>query len=207
MKQKIGLIDYGMGNLKSVFKAFEKMGAKCEIITSGEKLLKMDKAVLPGVGAIKDCMENLKRLELVEPIYEFISSGKYFLGICLGMQALLEKSFEFGEVNALGIIKGEVVKFENLGNLPIPHMGWNSIIIKKESPLFYGIKSGDFFYFAHSYYVKLKNKKENEMSETEYGIYFTSSINKDNVFGVQFHPEKSQKKGLQLIENFIKRLK
>ncbi len=202
MKQQIGIIDYGMGNLKSVFKAFEVCGGNCKIVNTPEDILKMDKIVFPGVGAIKDCMENLKKLNLIEAIFEYIKTGKFFIGICLGMQALFEKSSEFGFTKGLGIIKGEVVKFENIGKLPIPHMGWNSIVIKKETPLLNGIKNGDFFYFAHSYYVKPDNI-ENIMTETEYGIIFTSSIQKENVFGVQFHPEKSQTKGLKLIKNFI----
>ncbi len=201
--QIIGIIDYGMGNLRSVYKAFEKMGGKCKIITAPEEILKMDKIVLPGVGAIKDCMENLKRMNLIDAIYEFVKTGKYFLGICLGMQALLEESTEFGNVKALGLIEGKVIKFENLGNLPVPHMGWNSIKVVKKTPLLEGIKDGDFFYFAHSYYVNLKDKRD-EMTLTDYGIDFTSSVNRENIYGVQFHPEKSQKKGLKIIENFIK---
>ena len=202
MKIKIGLIDYGMGNLRSVAKALDICGGKVHIVNSGEDILKMDKIILPGVGAIKDCIENLKKFEIIDAIKEFIKSGRYFLGICLGLQALFEESTEFGYTQALGIIKGKVVKFENLGNLPVPHMGWNSILIKKDTKLLDGIKDGDYFYFAHSYYVKPKNV-DDIMTETEYGINFVSSINKDNIFGVQFHPEKSQKNGLKILKNFI----
>jgi glutamine amidotransferase len=159
--------------------------------------------VLPGVGAFRDCITNLKKFNLIEPIKEFIKSGKYFLGICLGMHLLFEKSYEFGEYKGLGIIEGEVKKFENLPNLSIPHMGWNIINIRKKTPLLNRLKNGDFFYFAHSFYVIPKNL-ENIMTTTDYGIDFTSSINKDNVFGVQFHPEKSQKKGLIILENFLR---
>ena len=202
MKIKIGLIDYGMGNLRSVAKALEICGGDVHIINSSKDILKMDKIILPGVGAIKDCIDNLKKYEIIDSIKEFIKTGRYFLGICLGLQALFEESTEFGHTRALGIVKGKVVRFENLGKLPVPHMGWNSIMIKKDTKLLEGIKDGDYFYFAHSYYVKPENEKD-IMTETEYGIKFTSSINKDNIFGLQFHPEKSQKNGLKILKNFI----
>ncbi len=202
VKQKIGLIDYGMGNLRSVSKAIEISGGDVEIITQPEKILKMDKIILPGVGAIKDCIRNLEKYNLVEALKEFIKTGKYFLGICLGFQALFEESTEFGHTKALGIIEGKVKKFENLGKLPVPHMGWNNIIIKKKTPLLNKIEDGDYFYFAHSYYVNPKNKND-IMTETDYGINFVSSINRGNIYGVQFHPEKSQKKGLRIINNFV----
>ena len=203
MAYKIGLIDYGMGNLRSVAKAIEVCGGDVNIVTKPEELFKMDKIVLPGVGAIKDCMLNLKKFKLIEALKEFIKNGKYFLGICLGFQALFEESTEFGHTKALGIIKGKVQKFENLGKLPVPHMGWNRIIIKKNSPILYGIKTDDYFYFAHSFYV-IPEKSNDILTETDYGINFVSSINRENIFGVQFHPEKSQKKGLKILENFIR---
>ena len=203
MKPSVAIIDYGMGNLKSVAKAVEKVGANVFITDKPEGVLSVDKVILPGVGAFRDCITNLKKFNLIEPIKEFIKSGKYFLGICLGMHLLFEKSYEFGEYKGLGIIEGEVKKFENLPNLSIPHMGWNIINIRKKTPLLNRLKNGDFFYFAHSFYVIPKNL-ENIMTTTDYGIDFTSSINKDNVFGVQFHPEKSQKKGLIILENFLR---
>ncbi len=199
------IIDYEMGNLKSVEKAVEKVGAKPIVSSEPEKLLKSDKVILPGVGAFRDCISNLKKYNFIEALKDYIKTGKPLLGICLGMHVLFEKSYEFGEYNGLGIISGEVVKFENIGNLPIPHMGWNSIIINKESKLLKNIKNGDFFYFAHSYFVKPLNSND-ILTSTEYGIIFTSSINRDNVFGVQFHPEKSQDRGLQVLKNFIKEI-
>ncbi len=202
MKIKIGLIDYGMGNLRSVAKALEISGGDVHIINTPEEILEMDKIILPGVGAIKDCMENLKKFNIIDAIWDFIKTGKYFLGICLGLQALFEESTEFGHTKGLGIVKGKVQKFENIGNLPVPHMGWNQVIIKKNTKLLDGIKDGDFFYFAHSFYVVPKESNE-VMTTTDYGIDFVSSINKENIFGVQFHPEKSQKNGLKVLKNFI----
>jgi len=203
--QKVLIIDYEMGNLKSVEKAVEKVGAQPLVSSKPENLKEADKVILPGVGAFRDCINNLKKYNFSEAIKEYIKTGKPFLGICLGMHVLFEKSYEFGEHRGLGLIEGEVVKFENLGNLPIPHMGWNSIIIKKNSKILDNIKNGDFFYFAHSYYVTPKNSID-ILTATDYGIEFTSSINKENIFGVQFHPEKSQNKGLQILKNFIKEM-
>lgn len=203
--QKISIIDYGMGNLKSVQKAVEKAGAVPLVINTPDKIFESDKVILPGVGAFRDCISSLKKYNFDSAILDFVKTGKYILGICLGMHVMFEKSFEFGEYEGLGIIKGEVVKFDNIGKLPIPHMGWNSIKIEKQTKLLNNIDDGSFFYFAHSYYVKPEHNKD-IMTLTEYGITFTSSVNKDNIFGVQFHPEKSQEKGLEILKNFIKEL-
>ncbi len=203
--QKIVIIDYGMGNLKSVGKAVEKAGAKPIISSSPEDIVSADKVILPGVGAFRDCIYNLTRHGFDTAILDFTKTGKYLLGICLGMHVLFEKSYEFGEYSGLSLIKGNVIKFENIGRLPIPHMGWNQVKTSKKSKLLNNIYDDDFFYFAHSYYV---SPKEDSciMTETDYGIKFASSININNIFGVQFHPEKSQKKGITILENFIKEL-
>jgi len=200
--QLIAIIDYGMGNLKSVSKAIETVGGKVTITSNPDSILNADKVILPGVGAFRDCIHNLKKFNLVEPVKEFIKSGKYFLGICLGMHMLFDISYEFGEYKGLGIIKGSVKKFENIGNLPIPHMGWNVVEKKKSSNLLHNIKNKDFFYFAHSFYVSPDNSSD-ILTTTDYGFNFTSSINRENIFGVQFHPEKSQKNGLQVLKNFM----
>ena len=200
--QLVAIIDYGMGNLKSVSKAVETVGAKVTVTSNPESILKADKVILPGVGAFRDCIYNLKKFNLVEPVKEFIKSGKYFLGICLGMHMLFDVSYEFGEYKGLSIIEGSVKKFVNIGNLPIPHMGWNIIEKKKSSQLLNGIKNKDFFYFAHSFYVSPENNSD-ILTTTDYGFNFTSSINRENIFGVQFHPEKSQKNGLKILQNFI----
>ena len=203
--QKISIIDYGMGNLRSVQKAVEKAGAKPVVINTPDEIFKSDKVILPGVGAFRDCINNLKKYNFDKAISEFIKTGKFILGICLGMHVIFEKSFEFGEYEGLGLIKGEVVKFENIGELPIPHMGWNRIEVKKNTKLLKNIDSGSFFYFAHSYFVKPENYND-IMTSTEYGVTFTSSVNNENIFGVQFHPEKSQEKGIEILKNFIKEL-
>jgi len=203
--QTIMIIDYGMGNLKSVEKAVEKIGAKPLVSSNPEFLTKADKVILPGVGAFRDCINNLKKYHFTEAIKDYVKTGKLLLGICLGMHVLLEKSYEFGEHQGLGLIAGEVIKFQDIGNLPVPHMGWNSINIKKKSRILSKIKSGDFFYFAHSYYVKPLYEAD-ILTTTDYGIEFTSSVNRENIFGVQFHPEKSQEKGLQVLKNFVKEM-
>lgn len=199
----IAIIDYDMGNLKSVSKALEKVGASVCVTRDPKKIRNAEKIVLPGVGAFGKCMENLKNYELMGVINESIKSGKWFLGICLGLQLLFEESEEFGPVKGLGILKGNVVKFRGSG-LKIPHMGWNQIRRKSEvtSPLLDEIPENSSFYFVHSYYVNPADKKIMS-SETEYGLPFCSSIQKENILATQFHPEKSQKLGLKMLENFV----
>ena len=204
----IAVVDYGMGNLRSVQKALERVGYTALVTNDPRQILSACSIVLPGVGAFKDCIHNLKRLNLVEPILKSIKTGKPFLGICLGLQILFTISEEFGETSGLNLIKGKVIRFSskdtsNITRLKIPHMGWNSITIKKELPLFSGIEDGSFFYFVHSYYV-VPDDEGVIATTTDYGIEFTSGIQQDNIFACQFHPEKSQQIGLRLLKNFAK---
>ncbi len=197
----IAIIDYGMGNLRSVQKAFEKVGAKAQITQKLKDIETADKIVLPGVGAMQPAITKLNELGLTSIIKKQVAQKKPFLGICLGFQLLFEKSDEGGEVKGLGIFSGQVKRFSSL---KVPHMGWNQLQIKKQdSPLFKGINDQANVYFCHSYYVDPKDKTI-AATMTDYGITFVSSAWKDNVFGVQFHPEKSQDVGLKILENFFK---
>ena len=197
----IAIIDYGMGNLRSVQKAFEKVGADAYITDKTHDILRAKKIVLPGVGAIQPAVEKLQHLNLVAPIKESIKNKKPFLGICLGLQLLFEKSDEGGQVQGLGILKGEVRKFSSL---KVPQIGWNQInIAQPKCLLFDEIKNQSATYFCHSYYVSPQDKNIIS-STTDYGIEFCSSICSGNLYGVQFHPEKSQDVGLKIIENFVK---
>ena len=199
----IAVIDYGMGNLRSVSKALEFVGAKVTVTDDPRKLRESAGLVLPGVGAFKDAVSNLKKRGLWETIVEEVEKGKPLLGICLGLQLLFEKSYEFGETEGFGFIKGEVVKFDLPAGYKIPHMGWNQVYKKKSSELLKDVKDGEYFYFVHSYYVKPRDESV-KLTETDYGIYFTSAIEKENIFATQFHPEKSQKAGLKLLRNFYR---
>lgn len=201
----IAIIDYGMGNLRSVEKAFRKFTDNVIVTSKAEDIEKASAVVLPGVGAFRDCMNNLKRLDLLESIKDAIKQGKPYLGICLGLQVLFEESEEFGRTRGLGILPGRVVRFSEKMGLKIPHMGWNQVHIKRHSPLFEGISEGDFFYFVHSFYV-VPEDEAIITTTTDYGIEFVSSVQKNNIFALQFHPEKSQSLGLRLIENFVKSL-
>ncbi|MDO8282150.1 MAG: imidazole glycerol phosphate synthase subunit HisH [Thermodesulfovibrionia bacterium] len=208
----IAIIDYGMGNLRSVEKGFQKAGVEVMVTNRPEDVKNADGVVLPGVGAFKDCMGELKNLNLNDTVVESIKSGKPFLGICLGLQVLFSESEEFGKCMGLDIFKGKVPRFNfgdqklltlnsQLSTLKVPHMGWNEVKIKKENPLLKGIPDKSFFYFVHSYYVAPEDSSI-IATTTDYGIEFTSSIWKDNVYAVQFHPEKSQALGLRLLRNF-----
>ncbi len=204
----IAVVDYGMGNLRSVQKALEKAGYTALVTNNPKQILNARSIVLPGVGAFKDCIHNLKRLNLVEPILNSIKIGKPFLGICLGLQILFTISEEFGETSGLNLIKGKVVRFSSKNTstttrLKIPHMGWNSITIRKDLPLFSGIEDGSFFYFVHSYYV-IPDDEGVVATTTDYGIEFASGIQQENIFACQFHPEKSQQIGLRMLKNFGK---
>ncbi|HOW36265.1 MAG TPA: imidazole glycerol phosphate synthase subunit HisH [Candidatus Omnitrophota bacterium] len=195
----IAIIDYGMGNLRSVQKALEKVGAKTVITQEPSDILRSQKIVLPGVGAMQPAMEKLQSLGLIAPIRESIASNKPFLGICLGLQLLFEESDEGGNVKGLGIFKGKVIRFSKL---KVPHMGWNRINIKDAGNLlFSGVKNQSFVYFCHSYCVRPEDTGV-IATTTDYAIDFVSSVRKENVFGVQFHPEKSQDIGLRILKNF-----
>ncbi len=197
----ITIVDYGMGNLRSVQKAFEKVGAEAEICADPDKIAKASKLILPGVGAFRDAIQALKDQSLVEPILEHAQSGKPFLGICLGLQLLFDVSYEDGEYAGLGLIPGKVVRFEDQPDLKIPHMGWNQIERTAEHPILAGVPAHEYFYFVHSYYVAPDNA-EDVAAYTEYGCRFASMVARDNIVASQFHPEKSQNAGLKLLQNF-----
>jgi glutamine amidotransferase len=200
------IIDYGMGNLRSVQKAFEQVGCNAVVTADPKVAAQADKLVLPGVGAFRDCMRNLEEGGFVAPIKAHVASGKPFLGICLGLQLLFTESEEFGHYQGLGIIPGKVVRFadgvQKKGeSLKVPHMGWNRIDIRRPAPLFQGVADGTFVYFVHSYYV-VPDDPAVVATQTGYGRPFCSSIWRDNVMATQFHPEKSQAVGLKMLKNF-----
>ncbi|EAK0826949.1 imidazole glycerol phosphate synthase subunit HisH [Campylobacter fetus] len=200
----IGIIDYGAGNIKSVKNAFEYVGSKSELISFGDNLKKYDKLILPGVGAYGDAMQKLRVNGLEDGILEFIKSGKPFLGICLGMQLLFERGFEFGEHKGLGVIKGDVIKFDESKfnkHLKVPHIGWNSCEFKKECSINRGLPKSSYLYFVHSYHAVCDD--ESVLAVTTYGYEFVSAVCKDNIFGFQPHPEKSHENGLKIIKNFV----
>ena len=197
----IAIIDYGMGNLRSVSKAFEAVGHQAIVTREVAAIQNASHVVLPGVGAFGDCMSNLKQYELIEPIKAAIQSGKPFLGICLGFQLLFTESEEFGRHEGLDLLPGKVRAFSKDQALKVPHMGWNQVNIQRACPVFEGIADGSDWYFVHSFFVDPYDKQITA-SMTTYGMSFTSSIWKDNVVACQFHPEKSQAVGLQLIRNF-----
>ncbi|MCD5406246.1 MAG: imidazole glycerol phosphate synthase subunit HisH [Desulfotomaculum sp.] len=198
----IAIIDYGMGNLRSVQKGFEKVGYQAEIVTKPERLADYQGVVLPGVGAFADAMKNLKQMGMVEAIQNITASNRPFLGICLGQQLLFESSEEWGETPGLGIFAGQVRRLPSTG-LKVPHIGWNQIELQRPSPLLVGIPNGTAFYFVHSYYVAPADQAI-VLTTTEYGIYFASIVGQKNTFGIQFHPEKSSRWGLEILKNFGK---
>lgn len=216
----IAIIDYGMGNLRSVEKGFLKVGVKATVTNKPEVVDKADGVVLPGVGAFRECMKELSDLNLTDSVVNAIKENRPYLGICLGLQVLFSEAEEFGKCRGLDIFKGKVVKFDfssvpsnvegaidnrqsTIDNLKVPHMGWNELKIQKNNPLLDGIPDNAFFYFVHSFYVASEDSSI-VSTTTDYGVEFVSSICKDNVYAVQFHPEKSQALGLKLLENFGK---
>lgn len=200
----IVVVDYGMGNLKSVKKAFEKVGG--DVVVSGEAgdIENARGIVLPGVGAFRDCILNLERKNLIDAVIRSIESGKPYLGICLGLQVLFTESEEFGFTQGFDILSGSVVRFDfqGLSGMKIPHMGWNTIKIQKESPILKDVPDESYLYFVHSYYVKPVDGSI-VSTTTDYGSEFVSSIWKDNIMATQFHPEKSQVLGLRILKNFV----
>jgi len=204
----ITVVDYGMGNLASVANAVNKYTDDVCISFSPEGIENADKLILPGVGAFKNAYDEIVRRKLKKPIIDFIKKGKPFLGICLGLQLLFTKSYEDGECPGFDIIKGEVVAFDIKKGLKIPHMGWNSIEPNlsgnaAKCSLFRNIANGTYMYFVHSYYVVPEDDSV-VATTTEYGMKFCSFLYKDNIYAMQFHPEKSQKQGLKMIENFVR---
>jgi glutamine amidotransferase len=199
----IAVVDYNMGNLRSVKNAFEKIGKKVDIVKDPSKLKNYDRVILPGVGAFGDAMEHLKEFSLDEAIKEFASSGKPILGICLGMQLLLQSSDEFGNHKGLGLINGHVQKFDKEkfnSPLKIPHMGWNELYLKDNIPLFKNLDKELYLYFVHSFHAVCD--QEYTIGTCEYGYKFSGAINKDNIYGLQPHPEKSHENGLKILKNF-----
>ena len=201
----IAIIDYGMGNLRSVQKGFEAVGAKAIVTSDSKKILSARSVVLPGVGAFKACMDNLEKFNLIDTVKQSVQSGKPFLGICLGLQLLFSQAEEFGSVSGLGILKGKVVGFKDAPNsgdpLKIPHMGWNNVEVKPSHPLFDSVPNQSYFYFVHSYYV-VPEDRATVATTTNYGIEFVSGIHHENIHAFQFHPEKSQQLGLTVLKNF-----
>ena len=199
----IALLDYGAGNVRSVQKALTAAGGDVRLVSSPELVMQADAVVLPGVGAFDDCINAMRQQELFETTREFVSTGKPFLGICVGYQALFENSEEFNSsASGLGIFEGSVVRFPD-AEVKVPQIGWNEVhFTQPNCPILQGIESGSHFYFVHSYYPQPKDKSI-VATRTEYGVDFTSAIWRDNVFATQFHPEKSQKVGLQLLANFV----
>jgi imidazole glycerol-phosphate synthase subunit HisH len=205
----IAIIDYGMGNLKSVSKAFEELGAKVKIASCPADIEGASKVVFPGVGSFSNGLKGLTQRGLIEPIKVSIREEKPFLGLCLGLQLLFDESEEAPDEKGLGLLKGRVRKIPSLAEgkrIKIPHIGWNQLSLTEEgrkAPLFDGVKSGDFVYFVHSYIVEPEDESI-ITSTTDYAVDFCSSIKKDNIYATQFHPEKSQKVGLKILENFIR---
>ncbi len=197
----IAIIDYGMGNLRSVQKGLERVGFAAEVTRDPGRIEGAAGVVLPGVGAFGACMHNLRTYGLADPVRHVIQRGTPFLGICLGMQLLFDESEEFGPVKGLGIFPGRVVRFADTPGLQVPHMGWNQIRKRQDPPHLRGIAEGAFVYFVHSYYVVPADPSLTATS-TDYGIEFTSAVCRDNVFATQYHPEKSQAVGLQILANF-----
>ncbi len=197
----ITIIDYQMGNLRSVQKAFERVGFSAAISSDPSEIAGAEKVVLPGVGAFRDAIGELRRRDLVSPICDYIAQGKPFLGICLGLQLLFDVSYEDGEWEGLGVIPGRVVRFAVPPEFKVPHMGWNQIRIVRPTPVLAGLEDGAHFYFVHSYYVVPTDANVISLDAT-YHQPFCAAIERGNLFATQFHPEKSQADGLRLLQNF-----
>jgi imidazole glycerol-phosphate synthase subunit HisH len=202
---KVAIVNYGLGNINSIKNAvyFGQKNIALNLVDDPDQLIHYDKVILPGVGAFEDAMRLIRDKNFDEALIEVRNSGKFILGICLGMQLLATRSYEFGEHEGLNFIEGEVRKFDSETDFRIPHTGWNNVKFKAGEKLFNNIESNSDFYFVHSYYFNCKNESYS-IGITDYINDFSSAIKKDNVFGTQFHPEKSQRDGLQLINNFLK---
>lgn len=211
MSLSVVIVDYGMGNLRSVSKAFEEVGAKIRVSDDPKAVSGADKLVVPGVGAFKDAMRELKTRRLIEPIKKFVKSGRPFLGLCLGLQIIFSESEEGGRTKGLDFIKGRVLRFparpltlnEGEGALKIPHMGWNQLRFGGKCPLLKGTADGSYMYFVHSYYAE-PDKDDCVAAWTDYGIEFPSVVWSKNIYATQFHPEKSQRLGLNILRNYVR---
>jgi glutamine amidotransferase len=197
----LAIIDYQMGNLRSVQKAFERVGHEATITSDPETVRRADKVVLPGVGAFEDAIAELRKRNLVEPIRESIERGKPFLGVCLGLQLLFDVGYENGRHEGMGVLRGECVRFDIPSEYKVPHMGWNRAVSRRRPPIFNGLSDEPHFYFVHSYYVVPEDAGV-IATETDYAGPFCSMVWRDNLFATQFHPEKSQAEGLRLLKNF-----
>lgn len=199
----IGVIDYGAGNLQSVFKALKFIGSECKIVDSKEALFKCDGAILPGVGSFADAMDCMAKNNLVEAVKDYAHGGNPFLGICLGLQLMFPDSEESPGAKGLSLLPGSITKIPNVdGTLKIPHMGWNSISIKKHDGIFKGIEDESYVYFVHSYYLTAGDDSI-VAATTQYGTNIHAAVEKDNIIATQFHPEKSGSVGLKMLENFV----
>lgn len=198
----IAVIDYDAGNLKSVEKALAALGEQPVISRDKETILSADKVILPGVGSFGDAMGKLEQYGLVDVIHKVVDQGTPFLGICLGLQLLFERSGESGGVKGLGLLPGEIVRFEDMPGRKVPHMGWNSLNVRPGAKLFKGLDSGAYVYFVHSYYLKAERECD-VAAYSEYGVPFHAAVERDNIFACQFHPEKSGATGLKILKNFI----
>ena len=200
----IAIVDYGMGNLRSVYNALDILGHEADLVNDPSKLQNYDHVILPGVGSFRVCMENLRKIGFDQAVIEYVQSGNPLMGVCLGMQILASKGYEDGVTAGLNLIPGEIKKFstEDL-SIKIPHVGWNDVEFKwTDNPVGKGIKKKDTFYFTHSFYFECSDKSH-IIAETNHGVNFTSAVFRDNIFATQFHPEKSQEMGLRLFKNFI----
>ncbi len=198
----LAIIDYGAGNLRSVQKACEAIGAKAHITSNPEEILSADRVILPGVGAFGDCMKSLSSHNLIDTIHQAIHQEKPFLGICLGMQLLFDSSEESPDAKGLGIFPGKIVRIPDSEGLKIPHMGWNSLTFTKDSPLFHGLADSPFVYFVHSYYMQ-PEQEEIIAATCTYGAELPVALSHKNIFATQFHPEKSGDVGLAILKNFL----
>ena len=198
----ITIVDYGAGNLQSVEKAFQYIGAPVRLASSGTEIASAEALVLPGVGAFRDAMHSLEAGGMAQPLRDYIASGRPFLGICLGLQLLFEESEEFGHVKGLGAFKGRICRIPAENGLKVPHMGWNSLELKRTDGIFKGLQENPYVYFVHSYYLKAE-ERQLVSAQTEYGVKIDAAIQRGNAFATQFHPDKSGRVGLQMLRNFM----
>lgn len=197
----ITIVDYQMGNLRSVQKAIEKIGGEARISSDATEIAGADKLILPGVGAFGDAMSELRRRDLDQPIRDFIDSGRPFFGICLGLQLLFQRGYEHGQHEGLGVLEGEVIRFDLPSEYKVPHMGWNTVTKKSHAPILNSTPDNSHFYFVHSYFVKPADPTVIAL-ESDYGGKFCAMVRRDNLYATQFHPEKSQENGLNLLREF-----